>query len=253
MASGSTIHSPPAMPNCCLAAPVTAIHWRRVAPVRVETKRTQGSVEVFEAAKAIITLPLGILQAQPGEAGAVRFVPDLKEKQEAMGARLKMGSVVKVILRFRESFWEQKRGLADLAFIHPTAGPFGACWTGLPVRAPVLTLWAGGPGADALSFQPPAKVLDQSIVTLAAIFSMRRRELAGLLEAWHICDWPADPFSRGAYSYVKVDGVRAVHRLALPIANTLFFAGEATVHGMTGTVNGAIASGRRAAREVLSQ
>ena len=41
--------------------------------------------------------------------------------------------------------------------------------------------------------------------------------------------------------------------LAKPVAGTLFFAGEATdTTGRTGTVDGAIASGRRAARELLA-
>jgi monoamine oxidase len=40
--------------------------------------------------------------------------------------------------------------------------------------------------------------------------------------------------------------------LAAPVNNTLFFAGEATdLTGYTGTVHGAIASGRRAAQEIL--
>jgi monoamine oxidase len=40
--------------------------------------------------------------------------------------------------------------------------------------------------------------------------------------------------------------------LASPIDNTLFFAGEATdTTGHNGTVHGAIASGRRAAKEIL--
>lgn len=39
--------------------------------------------------------------------------------------------------------------------------------------------------------------------------------------------------------------------LARPIGSTLFFAGEATNGGQTGTVAGAIESGRRAAKELL--
>jgi uncharacterized protein with NAD-binding domain and iron-sulfur cluster len=41
--------------------------------------------------------------------------------------------------------------------------------------------------------------------------------------------------------------------LASPVANTLFFAGEAAeVEGHSGTVHGAIRSGRRAAECILS-
>jgi monoamine oxidase len=49
-----------------------------------------------------------------------------------------------------------------------------------------------------------------------------------------------------------VGGAEAAQLLAEPVADTLFFAGEATnFEGHNGTVNGAISSGRRAAEEVL--
>ena len=63
-------------------------------------------------------------------------------------------------------------------------------------------------------------------------------------------DWQADPFSRGAYSYTGVGGQRAHAALATPVAGTLFFAGEATSSDETGTVSGAIVTGKRAAKEV---
>ena len=64
-------------------------------------------------------------------------------------------------------------------------------------------------------------------------------------------DWSSDPFARGAYGYALVGGSHAPRRLSRPISATLFFAGEATEPEQSGTVAGAIASGRRAARELL--
>ena len=65
-------------------------------------------------------------------------------------------------------------------------------------------------------------------------------------------DWQADPFSRGAYSYAAVGGMDAAKTLGTPVANTLYFAGEATNgDGYNGTVHGAIATGLRAAKELL--
>ena len=81
---------------------------------------------------------------------------------------------------------------------------------------------------------------------------MRRDRLNQLL-AWELVfDWQADPFTRGAYSYVAVGGTDAPAVLARPVERTLYFAGEAThTQGMSGTVAGAIASGYRAADEIL--
>jgi monoamine oxidase len=53
---------------------------------------------------------------------------------------------------------------------------------------------------------------------------------------------------------VLVGGLQARAALAQPVEDTLFFAGEATnSDGHTATVHGAIASGQRAAREVLAR
>lgn len=83
------------------------------------------------------------------------------------------------------------------------------------------------------------------------MFKVRIRFDEELQASW-FHDWQADPHARGAYSYVTVDGRGARRRLAEPTEDTLFFAGEATdFSGEAATVAGAIASGVRAAREVL--
>lgn len=64
--------------------------------------------------------------------------------------------------------------------------------------------------------------------------------------------WTTDPYSLGAVSFTPV-GVLSDTRSALarPVGKRLFFAGEATDVDAPGTVRGAIASGTRAAEEVL--
>ncbi len=57
---------------------------------------------------------------------------------------------------------------------------------------------------------------------------------------------------REAYSYVAVGGFGAQRVLAQPVADTLFFAGEATeFSGHHAKVNGALATGDRTAEAVL--
>lgn len=125
-------------------------------------------------------------------------------------------------------------------------------WTTAPVRAPLLTGWAGGHAADALLAEGSSALIGRALDSLAAIFGMRRRDLDRLFDSAHFHDWQADPFTRGAYSYAGVGGKNAAARLAKPVAKTLFFASEATSTDQTGTVAGAIASGKRAAKEVLA-
>jgi monoamine oxidase len=68
----------------------------------------------------------------------------------------------------------------------------------------------------------------------------------------HTRDWQADPYARGAYSFIPVGGLDAPRLLSGPVEDSLFFAGEATdLDGQNGTVHGAMASGRRASGEII--
>jgi monoamine oxidase len=64
--------------------------------------------------------------------------------------------------------------------------------------------------------------------------------------------WSADPFARGSFSFPAV-GATPEQRAALsqPVFDRVFFAGEATSPDFPGTVQGALDSGLRAAREVI--
>lgn len=94
---------------------------------------------------------------------------------------------------------------------------------------------------------------ERALDSLAATFGLTRTEIDRQVDSAHTHDWQSDPFSRGAYCYAAVGGKNAHAALARPIEGTLFFAGEATSADQTGTVAGAIASGRRAAREAMSK
>jgi monoamine oxidase len=207
--------------------------------------------EEFTAKRAIITLPLGVLQVLPPELGAVRFEPELPDKRAA-AKRLAMGSVVKILLRFREPFWERDEQLRDLGFIHSREPFFPTWWSFVPMRTPLLCGWAGGPAADRVAGNGDAFALDKAIESLSRILGRDRAELSRLIEGFVVSDWQRDPFSRGAYSYTPVGAGDAMRQLAEPVQETLFLAGGATHYeGQSGTVAGAIASGHRAARQVL--
>jgi monoamine oxidase len=178
----------------------------------------------------------------------VAFEPDLPDKRAAL-AGLRMGSVVKAVLRFREPFWTGA-GLADLGFLHTPDAPFLAWWPTPPTESAVLIAWAGGPAAEHLAGLDDRSVIDRALEALADRLRLDRDRLKELLQAWHVFDWQADPFARGAYSYVAAGGMGSGRRLAEPVAGTLFFAGEATDELQAGTVAGALDSGHRAADEV---
>ena len=173
-----------------------------------------------------------------------------------------MGPVMKVIFRFREPFWQHKgaiktisanQNVADAVFFHEPSAAFPTWWTTRPVQSAVLTAWAGGPKATALAGLSPSAIIDAALASLQQLFGRRRNWLRSMIETTYTHNWQSDPFSAGAYSYVKVGGLRARQQLAKPIEQTLFFAGEATdTTGQASTVAGAIASGQRAAKQLLA-
>jgi monoamine oxidase len=237
---------------------VTAIRWRP-HDVMIEARSAAGSaLEPVRATRVLITAPLGVLNARPATAGGIRFDPAPGDALSA-AARLEMGAVVKIVLRFREAFWERgpREGPGNGAPYRPvkfilTDQAVPTWWTMLPVRAPVLVGWAGGPAALRLAELPVEERIERAVVALAGTLGVDRREVESRLEAWYHHDWSADPFSRGAYSYVPVGGEDARAVLTEPVADTLFFAGEALAAGAAiGTVHGAIATGQTAARRIL--
>jgi monoamine oxidase len=221
---------------------VREIRWRRK---QVDVLTASG--EAFRARAAVITLPVGVLKAAPGSRGAVAFDPEPASIRGAL-AGVEMGDVVRLVLRFRETFWRE--ALGEAAFVH-AAGAFQTLWTAAPVDLPMLTLWAGGPPATRLRERGRAAILDAALRQLASLFGISAARARRLLVGADSHDWTADPFSRGAYSYQAVGGADAPDQLTRPIRGTLFFAGEATSADESGTVPGAIASGRRAARQAI--
>jgi len=237
----------PARVQVLLETPVRAVRWDRDGIV-VTATTAAGTPLTVHARTAIVTLPVGVLQAN-----SVRFEPPLPQAKQDALARLVMGSVVKLVLRFRSAFWERLSDgrCLDAAFFHRAEASFPTFWTLLPLRTPLLIAWAGGPKADALAGHDEAALTAAALDDLVALFGSDA-DPRGELEAVYTHDWQHDPYARGAYSYVAVGGGDARTQLAAAVDDVLFFAGEATAEtSEAGTVAGALQSGERAANEAL--
>ena len=224
------------------------------------TARDSEGAHSFVSSKALLTLPLGVLQAKADETGAVRFAPELPPAKQKAINHLATGKVIRLTLRFRERFWEElhppnsrnSKTLDQLQFLMTEDEWFPTWWTTLPQKLPIMTGWAPFHAAERLSGQDRSFIVEKAVSSLSNVLTIKSQRLEDSLEAAYFPDWQSDPFSQGAYSYVKVGGNLAQQELGAPLENTLFFAGEATdVTGHNGTVHGAIASGHRAAREIL--
>ncbi|MCO5165674.1 MAG: FAD-dependent oxidoreductase [Planctomycetes bacterium] len=233
-----------------LATPVVGVRWRP-GRVEVEARGRAGEPRRFEARAAIVTLPLGVLKA-----GAVAFDPPLRDKAPAL-AHLETGDVVKLVLRFDASPLEGARapgGALDGAkLLFAPDEPLPTWWTPAPVRAPVLVAWAGGRAARALDGRALDAQVAAALTTLGRLLDRPADDLRARLRAARAHPWAQDPFARGAYSWLVAGGGGAPRDLGRPLGDALFFAGEATAaDGDNATVEGAMRSGERAAREVLA-
>lgn len=211
---------------------VQSVRWK---PRSVELKGTlRGEAWSAWAPRAVITLPIGVLSSLR-----------IREKTAALG-RLASGPVIRVAMAFRSAFWEKDH--PGNAFFHSPTAPFPTFWTPLPMHAPLLTAWAGGPKAQKLTGRSQEFLLKQALASVRSVLKSDEEPVAFLVH-----DWQADPHSRGGYSYVRVGGTGAREQLAEPLGDTLHFSGEATDVEQSGTVGGALASGIRAAREILGK
>src|SRR5688500_7040973 len=205
---------------------VRAVRWRR-GRVEVEGEM-RGRPFRTAARRAIVTLPVGVLRRQPGEADAVRFEPGLRNKEQAL-RHIEAGAVLRVVVQFSRAFWEELDGgrYRNASFFHSPYSAFPTVWTALPARAPLLVAWSGGPRAVSLSGAAPGDIIRRAVMSVDSLFG-GRAGAAGLPVASWVHNWQRDPYAHGAYAYVAVGGRGARNRLAAPVARTLYFAGEAT-------------------------
>src|SRR6266568_172276 len=228
-----------------LSTPVERIEWRR-GQVQVYA-RDCDELAQYTAEQALITLPLGVLQR-----GAVTFQPTPQPVKQA--ADLRMGTVRRFTLLFRERFWAERESinLPKLSFLFaPDALP-PVWWTAHPDELNTLTGWLGGPRSSAFDQFTSEQLGKAACKELSRIFCLPAEYLHTQLIRCATHDWQTDPFACGAYSYVPAGALNTVLNLILPVKDTLYFAGEHTdTTGHWGTVHAAMRSGLRAADQIL--
>ncbi|MEV8266241.1 NAD(P)/FAD-dependent oxidoreductase [Microbacterium sp. NPDC076911] len=217
---------------------VSKVHWSTKGVV---VSSDQG---MFTANNAVITVPVGVLQSD----GFV-IDPALPEPNAGALSRLQMNAFEKIILRFERRFWD-----ADVYAIRQQ-GPEARRWhswydlTSLHGE-PTLLTFAAGPTAQEIRGWSEAQVVE------SVLDQLRRLYGDVVVEPWHvhITHWQDDPFSHGSYAFMKVGSTTADHdALATPVGRVLHLAGEATWTDDPATVPAALASGHRAACNVLGR
>lgn len=228
-----------------LSRPVEKIEWER-GHVLVFA-RDGGELAQYSAEQAVITLPLSVLQ----QLGVIfQPVPDAL----IAASRLAMGVARRFTLLFRERWWASSEvNLPRLSFLFAHDAMPPVWWSAHPWETRSMTGWVGGPRARAFDQCTREQIGDIACRELASIFGQSLSFLRVQLLCCATHDWQTDPWSSGVYSYVPMGALEVVLKMATPVRETLFFAGEHTdTTGHWGTVHAAMRSGERAAKQVLA-
>ena len=216
-----------------------------------DTILSPGSTEPFmlEADKVIITVPVSILKA-----GDISFTPSLPAEKTASLSNMEMDASFRVMLDFKMNFWGH-----DSAFLYggSESPEYLNAGIGRSEENKTLSLTVNGSKAAAFSTLGTDAIpllLDEMDTFFAGKATLNiRRDLNDQIISV-IQDWSKEKYIRGGTSYLKPEGSNLDRlNLAAPVDDKIFFAGEATdSRGDSGTINGALLSGERAANEIVN-
>jgi monoamine oxidase len=195
--------------------------------VQVETHR--GTIR---AKACIVTSSTGVLAAEK-----IRFDPVLPAWKEDAIAGLPMGLLAKIPLQYAKAEFRyqafqdvlrERPGKRDVYFL---------CW---PFQLPLLVGFVGGDFAWELSAAGEEEAVEFG---KNAVRSMFGSDADKYFVKGSFTKWASDPWALGAYAAATPGNASARAGLRRPLADRVFFAGEACAPRWTQTCGGAALSG----------
>jgi monoamine oxidase len=218
-----------------LSAPVRRIEWGD------DGVRLSGEGGEVRARHAIVAVP-------PTLAGRIWYDPPLPGYRDQLTQRVPMGAVIKCFAVYDEPFW-RAQGLSGSAV--SGGGPLTLTVDNSPPsgRPGIVVGFLEGDHARVLGRATPEERRAAVLANLVQLLGPRAARPDGWLEK---C-WADEEWSRGCYEGYTPPGVLTAFGPALrePIG-PLHWAGTETATVWNGYIDGALQSGERAAREVLS-
>ncbi|CEM08832.1 unnamed protein product [Vitrella brassicaformis CCMP3155] len=217
--------------------------------------------EVYSALKAVVTVPVGVLNPSNTSRSRIVFDPPLSEaKREACG-RLGGGGHNKVILRFKECFWDET---AQFLNTPDESVQFMNLHAFDPTKATNTLVGHLFGHFNVNREQTVTKALEVLSTMATNDTRLSVSSLRSLLVDVEVTQWDTDVFSLGSYSYYRPGGsLEHIEELAtahpepdskngVDTRPAVFFAGEATSVSGNQCVHGAVHSGVRATTEALA-
>ncbi|HST65102.1 MAG TPA: FAD-dependent oxidoreductase [Mycobacteriales bacterium] len=213
---------------------------RRIAR-RGDLVTVSGAGFTATARRVVVAVPVPL-------AGRIDFDPVLPAYRDKLTQRLTMGSAIKYLVLYDEPFWRAD-GLTGMA-TSPT-GPVRATIDSCPPDGTpgVLTAFVTGPAAREVGRLTAAERRELVLRELVRFFGPRAGRPYDLIEQ----NWLAEEFTRGCYHGYAPPGLYTEYGGALtePVGR-IHWAGAESVPVEYGSMSGAIHSGLRVAKEILT-
>jgi monoamine oxidase len=190
--------------------------------------------------RAIVAIP-------PTLAGRIAYDPPLPAMRDQLTQRMPQGTVIKTMAIYERPFWRDD-GLSGLATSETGPARF-VIDNSPPDGSPgVLLAFLEGDRARRLGQVSPDDRRREVVAGLTRLFGPRAANPERFVER----NWADEPWSRGCYGGYMPPGAWTGYGPALraPVG-PLHWAGTETAAVWCGYMDGAVASGERAAREVL--
>jgi monoamine oxidase len=218
-----------------LRAPVRRI-VQDGAGARVHTDRGE-----WRARCVVVAIP-------PLLAGRIAYEPEVPAARSVLVQRFPMGAAIKCIALYERAFWRE-RGFSGEAISDRGAVGF-VLDTSHGSSQPALVAFIEGAPARAWSGRPAQERRRAVLRDLAGIFGPEAEQASDYLDQ----DWIAEPWTGGCSAGFTTPGTLSRFGPALrePVG-CIHWAGTETASEWFGYMEGALESGERAAREVLSR
>ena len=154
--------------------------------------------------------------------------------------------MTKVLIQYRKRFWEDRGWNGRLV----TDAPIVYTWhatSHVESEDGILTVYTGGQPAAMLSTLSEEARIRVAVDEIEKVFPGS----SDLIEHTATVAWPNEEFTRGSYMALAPGQVTAHWQTLMQPAGRLFFAGEHATP-LQGFMEGAVESGQRAARTILS-